>query len=222
MNVAVGVNTYSHVTAETLLSLAKMWNAYPDDFQSRLILVRGGCADFAGTRNRLVREFLSTGIDWLLIVDTDMVWEPEDWERLRASADEDHPLVAGLYFVSNDPPNPCCVVFDESGAKYTPVFHEDSDELVRVHAAGLGFSLIHRDVFLKSADLTNDHEWFEHGFRTVTGETMSEDYAFASRVQEAGFPVYVNSKVRVRHVKSHVIGWDEYQQAIPVSAIPQP
>ena len=211
MDVVVGVNTYSHVTAETLLSLAKTWNAYPDDFQSRLILVRGGCADFAGTRNRLVREFLSTGVEWLLIVDTDMAWEPQDWERLRDSASEAAPIVAGLYFVDNDPPNPCCVIFDEEGTKYAPALTEDSDELVRVHASGLGFSLIHRDVFLKSGDMVNDHEWFEHGTRTVAGETMSEDYAFAARVALAGFPIYVNSKVRVGHVKSHVVGWDDYR-----------
>ena len=83
MDVTIGMNTDAFVTSQTLLSLTKTFNAYPEDFQSRLIVTEGGCGDFAGGRNRLVRAFLSTGIEWVLIVDSDMVWEPQDWARLR-------------------------------------------------------------------------------------------------------------------------------------------
>lgn len=209
----VGMNSGGSITSKTLISLTKMFNAYPDDFESRLILVEGGCADFAGGRNLLVRRFLSTGVDWILVVDTDMVWEPEDWRRLRDSADPvSAPFVAGTYFVDNVPSWPCCIIFKDDGTPATPNLREDSPELLRVSAAGIGFGLIHRDVFLRSGDTTDDHEWFEHGWRDPNGQTMPEDYCFCSRVGEAGIPIYLNTKVRVGHVKTRVIGWDDYQR----------
>ena len=211
-DVVVGMNTDAFITSKTLFSLTKTFNAYPEDFQSRLIMVEGGCADFAATRNRLVREFLATGIEWLLIVDSDMVWEPEDWKRLRDSADEQHPIVGGTYFVDNEPLRPCCVIFGKDGKKFTPVLHEDSPELLQVSASCVGFGLIHRDVFYKSAEPESDHEWFEHGWRSPGGETMPEDYCFCGRVAAAGIPVYINTKVRVGHLKSRIIGWNDYQE----------
>ena len=210
-DVVVGMNTDAFITSKTLISLTKTFNAYPE-FASRLILVEGGCADFAGNRNKLVRTFLSTSIPWLLIVDTDMVWEPADWERLRDSADADHPLVAGTYFVDNEPLRPCCLTYTAEGRPASPVLREDSPELVRVSATCVGFGLIHRDVFLRCGDMANDHEWFEHGWRDPNGQTLPEDWAFCSRVGEAGIPVYINTKVRVGHLKSRVIGWNDYQE----------
>lgn len=209
----VGMNTGGSVSSKTLVSLTKMFNSFPDDFQSRLIVVDGGCADLAGSRNRLVRSFLGTGLEWMLVVDTDIVWEPDDWQRLRDSADlAASPFVAGTYFVDNTPSWPCCVIFKDDGTVATPNLHDDSPELLQVSAAGIGFGLIHRDVFLKAGDPTSDHEWFEHGWKAPSGMTIPEDYCFCSRVGSAGIPVYLNTKVRVGHLKSRVIGWDEYQR----------
>ena len=207
---AVGMNTDQFVSSKTLISLTKMFNAAPEDFRSRLILVEGGCGDFADSRNKMVRAFLGTALDWLLIVDTDMVWEPEDWARLRDSADPEHPWVSGTYFVDNAPPAPCAVTFDDQGKAYHPILSEDSPELLRVSAACVGFGLIHRSVFLEAADVTNDHEWFEHGWRAPNGQTLSEDWAFCARAGEAGIPIHLNTKVRVGHLKSRILGWADY------------
>lgn len=211
MNVVVGMNTDAHITSKTLISLTKMFNAHEDDFHARLIEVEGGCADLAGGRNRLVREFLSSQVDWLLVIDTDMVFEPEDWERLRDSADEyERPFVTGTYFVDNEPLRPCGVIFDDDGGFHSPNLHEDSDELIQLSASCIGFGLIHRSVFLRSAEVENDHEWFEHGMRTPQGQTLPEDYAFCSRVGAVGIPIYLNTKVRIGHLKSRVLDWDAY------------
>jgi len=207
---AGGVNADANVSWQTFLSITKMFNAYPDDFESRVIGVNGGCADFADNRNKMVRAFIGTNIDWLLVVDTDMVWEPPDWQRLRDSADTEHPFVGGTYFVDNDPPAPCCVIFDDDGKANHPILRETSPELIQVSASCIGFGLIHRDVFLRSADVTNDHEWFEHGWRAQNGQTLPEDWAFCNRVGEAGIPIHINSKVRIGHLKSRVVGWNDY------------
>lgn len=209
-DVTVGINTDQYVTSKTLISLARMFNAYPQDFQARLILVEGGCADFAGTRNRLVREFLGTGIEWLLIVDSDMVWTPEDWRRLRDSADAStRPWVSGVYFVDNRVIQPCAMTFMDDRA-FHPVLREDSPELVQVSAACVGFGLLHRDVFFRSADMADDHEWFEHGRKAPNGQTLPEDWAFAARAGAVGIPIYLNTKVRVGHVKPRILDWDAY------------
>ena len=209
MDVTVGIISDGYVTVETVASLGKMFNAHPE-FQSRLITVRGGCADLADNRNKVVRLFLNSRVEWLLFVDTDMVWEPEDWARLRDSADPGTaPYVSATYMVANEPPKPCAAVFLADGF-HTLNLTEDSPELQGVSAVGSGFSLIHRGVFLKTADVENDHEWYEHGRRAPNGQTLPEDYAFCSRVGEAGIPIHLNTKVRVGHIKPKVIGWKEY------------
>lgn len=207
MNVTVGMNTDGNVTSATLMSLCRMFNAYPEDFNSRLIMVDGGCADFAGSRNKLVEAFLTTGSDYLLILDADMVFTPEDYGDLAQHATSDV-VSAGLYFVQGKPLRPCCAIIAPDGKAASPVLVEE-DHLVRVSAAGLGFSLIHRNVWLATKG-DSDHPWFQHGWTTPAGETMPEDYAFAWRCQEAGIPVYLNARVRVGHVKSRIIGWEDY------------
>ena len=209
MDVTVGMVTDQYVTAETVASLGKTYNAHPE-FKARQIIVQGGCADLAGSRNKVVRLFLEDHIEWLLWVDSDMVFEPEDWERLRDSA-INHPAlyVSGIYMVANEPPTPCAAIF-KNGAFHMPLPTEDSIEMMPVAATGSGFALIHRDVFLKTADIESDHEWYEHGRRAPNGQTLPEDYAFCSRVGEAGIPVYLNTKVRLGHVKPKIIGWKEY------------
>lgn len=211
MDVVTGIISDRDASIETMVSAAATWHAHPE-FQSRLIAIKGGCADLAGSRNKLVRIFLSSTAEWLLFVDTDMVWTPEDWERLRDSTDDDHLFISGLYFVANDPPNPNAMIFKDD-AFYAVMYDEDSPEMSQVHAVGAGFSLIHRSVYEKTADIGNDHEWYEHGRRAPNGATLPEDYAFCSRVGEAGIPIFVNTKVRVGHVKEKVIGWKEYADA---------
>ena len=213
MDVVVGMCTDEYVTAETVVSLGRTWTADPD-FKSRLLMMKGGCADLADTRNKLVRLFLGSKVEWLLSVDTDIVWEPEDWFRLRDSA-LNHPalFVSGTYMVAKKQPEPCGVVIKD-GRFYSLKPDDDTVEMYPVSACGAGFTLIHRDVFLKSADMENDHEWYEHGRRGPAGQTLPEDYAFCSRVGEAGIPIFLNTKVRVGHVKSRVVGWDDYVEGL--------
>ena len=210
MDVTVGMVTDESVRVETLFSLGKMYNAH-DEFKARQIIVQGGCADLAGNRNKVVRLFLESRIEWLLWVDSDMVFEPSDWSNLRASA-RHHPAlyVSGTYMVANEPPEVCAAIFKEDSF-YAPIVKEDDPEMRVVSATGSGFCLIHRDVFLKTAELENDHEWYEHGRRAPNGQTLPEDYAFCSRVGEAGIPVYLNTKVRLGHVKPKIVGWKEYR-----------
>src|SRR5574342_753669 len=113
MDVVLGMVTDQNVDSHAFVSAAAMWHLHPE-FQSRLILINGGCADLAGSRNKLVRIFLSSQAQWLLFVDSDMVWTPQDWERLRDSALENKALfVSGLYMVANDPPNPNAMIFKD-------------------------------------------------------------------------------------------------------------
>ena len=212
MNVCVGMNTDGTVQSRTMLSLTRIFNEYPDDFQSRLILLDGGCADFAGSRNKLVSAFLRTNIDWLLIVDADMVFTPDDWMLLKQSVSvESRPWVSGLYFVDGDKLRPCAMVMDAEQRAASPIIGE-TDGLMRVNAAGLGFALVHRSVFQVTQDVTSDHPWFAHGWTTERGETMPEDYAFAARCDAQNIPVYLNCNVRLGHIKSHVVGWAQYSE----------
>lgn len=204
---AVGMNTDGNIKSKTVISMTRMFNMNEPLFRSRLIMVDGGCADFAGSRNKLVDTFLQTGIDWLMIVDADMVWTQRDFINLFTFADPDA-VNAGLYFVDGTPPRPCAAIIDKDGNVSLPDVITPK-VLLRVSAAGLGFSVTHRTVWEKTRG-EGDHPWFQHGWQTPKGETMPEDYAFAWRCQEAGVPILLNTEVRPGHIKDRTIGWEDY------------
>jgi GT2 family glycosyltransferase len=52
-------------------------------------------------RNRLVKQFLETKSDWLLMMDSDEQLSVEAFDKLiEAAHDKDRPIVAGLVFAS--------------------------------------------------------------------------------------------------------------------------
>jgi GT2 family glycosyltransferase len=159
------------------------------------------------SRNEMARHFLASDRQWLLTIDTDMVFTPQDAERLLDSADPDEaPVVGGLCRGSGKPmlvagirqdtPDGimyrCCADVDELIATLG-----SKNGLVEVDMTGTGFLLVHRSVFERIGG-----RWFDYldaGFMM-----SSEDVSFCQRVQAAGIPIYVNTNVPVGHLKLEV------------------
>lgn len=189
------------------------------------ILNGGGFLPFASgpnistARNKQAREFLKTRADWLLIVDSDMAFEPDSLERLMVEADpEKAPIVGGLCFGKTQKPDgrleywPTLYQFDKDLKSYR--FNEwPENTMLPVNATGTAFLLIHRSVLEAMGDKFGDREpwvWFEE--INFNGHVYGEDVTFCMRAQQCGFPIHVHTGVEITHMKPEAITADTYKR----------
>jgi GT2 family glycosyltransferase len=166
-------------------------------------------------RNKIAADFLSRpgDPDWLLMVDTDMVFGGDALDRLIDAADPaERPVVGGLCWspVDGGGPYPTMYELVEKGPGrigFTRPRTIPEDRLVRVSATGTGFLLIHRLVLEKVRDTSGDvaAPWFREMPAGEPLALMGEDLTFCLRVGAAGFPVYVHTGVKVGHMKTTML-----------------
>jgi hypothetical protein len=170
--------------------------------------------NIARARNTLTRAFLATNAEWLLMVDTDMVFAPDVLDRLIAAADPIRRPVMGAF----------CLMQETLGGDPLPTLYEVSegvnglgfaryqewpdDAVMRVGATGTGCLLAHRGVFhlLDSDERTHDPVWPWFREASLRGRPIGEDLTFMLRCGVAGIPIHVHTGIRVGHVKATVMG----------------
>jgi hypothetical protein len=162
-------------------------------------------------RNIVADAFLdNTDRDWLLMVDTDMTWSTEALPTLLASADpEERPLVGGLCYAESDgvmAPTIYQFSYDEHGTLSVCNGDVTPDSMIRVNATGAGFLLAHRSVFEKITKRMPEmeHHWFAE--MMIDDAQLGEDISFCVRAADAGVPIYVNTAVKVGHMRTIRIG----------------
>jgi hypothetical protein len=163
----------------------------------------------AQARNVLVANFLSTGREWLYMADTDTIFPPNVISRLLKRTDKDHQIISALIYANGHPPFPMMYerVADHSVDLFVfqVITEWEPKSLVRVDGTGAGGMLIHRDVFLtiEKKFPRRASIWYE--YTTMGSGTIGEDFTFIQRAYDAGFETYVDTSVRVGHIKSRVI-----------------
>lgn len=161
-------------------------------------------------RNLLTSQFLGRDQEWLMMVDTDIVFSRNAVSRLLESADPvERPIMSGLYHIFEKgkkvPAVYANVADDPGGIDLVPYDAPDEDIVARAFATGAGFLLVHRSVFEKIKAMSEDQpSWFRE--IVVDGRDFGEDISFCLRANVAGFPIHVNTGVRVGHIKSAMLG----------------
>jgi len=164
-------------------------------------------------RNRVVKKFLETKSDWLLMIDSDEVLTTEAFDKLIEVAHEkDRPIVAGLVFASFDTgepyPMPLPTIFLDAPEGFLPLHKYDKDSVFQVDAAGTGCLLVHRSVLEAMRENADEHQgtdwcWFWDG--PINGDWIGEDLQFCRRVRSLGFPIYVHTGAILPHSKSYLL-----------------
>lgn len=237
----IGLQTYDMVGAET-----------PDGTRVggarrlRYHLPLESGANIVSARNLLVRGFLSTDAEWLWMVDSDMEFHPQTLDMLLASADKDErPIVGGLCFAylkgEAQQIVPTVYSFNAAGEMVRWNGYPE-DQLFQVGGTGAACLLVHRRVFEEMATATVDEElakatgapagalkypppwpWFAE---TITGhewgKSASEDLTFCMRAGMCGFPIYVDSRIKIGHQKPFVIDEEMYRRYQPQAEPPAP
>jgi hypothetical protein len=139
-------------------------------------------------RTRLATRFLQSDADHLLTIDDDIVAPDGAAERLlalgAAVATAPYPIVLGGPVVSNVKAIGSDHWMEVPPKRVFPVRH-----------TGLGFTLIHRDVFAQVRS-----PWFQFG-AADGGRMVGEDTWFSNGVTQAGLEILCDGAVRCSHFK---------------------
>lgn len=194
------------------------------DAQHKRYVVEGGghlmlaTTNLPHARNQIVNLFLGhPEWDWLWFVDTDQTFDADTLDRmLQVAHPDERPVLGALvysYDITTEPKSrPTIWSWGEHHpARWTT---HPRDELVQCNATGTGCVLIHRRVFeavralqVPGGEATyaeTSWPWFKYA-EWVNDEgkpdVFGEDLTFMARVGAAGFPIFVDTRIKVGHVK---------------------
>ncbi|HEV2393039.1 MAG TPA: hypothetical protein VG146_11835 [Verrucomicrobiae bacterium] len=177
---------------------------------------RYGMSDIAFGRSGLASEGLSSGFEELMWIDSDILFNPDDLEKLRRHK---LPIVGGIYAKKGDRDMACVahrgcpeIVFGDAGGP------------IELKYIGAGFLLTRRVVYERiDRDLfSRDHPKRARGatrmapffFNTIEGrrpgrQYLSEDYSFCAYARKCGFKIMADTTVRLGHIGRYVYSWEE-------------
>lgn len=179
------------------------------------IMQEWSSANVSSSRNTVTQRFLDGGVgEWLLWVDADMQWMPEDFDRILAVADPtERPIVGGLCFGMSDG-HPWPTIYQwaqlEEGLTTVRVRAYPRDSVIQVAATGAAYLLIHRKALeaIRDRGFNKTFPWFQE--TEHLGKPVGEDLTFCIRAGLCGIPVHVDTGVRIGHHKSHLITEDVF------------
>lgn len=187
----IGMPVYNSVPAACMgkfvgffLKAAKKHNAITD-------IVDTIGVDFA--RNVIAKHFLKSRATHLLFIDSDMLLPQGILERLLAHNKD---VVSALYF-GRTLPWPMFQV--KKGNKLVVLERFPKNTLFKADSVGLGACLVKRKVIEKVNESLGENEpMFKFTYRGKA-PIVGEDTNFCEKVREAGFKIFVDTGLEVKH-----------------------
>ena len=151
------------------------------------------------SRNKLAAFAVDMEADYILWLDSDMVFMPDTLERMMAVLNE-HPeidILSGLYFRRGKPFTP--VLFSkleetsEGGLDFEDVL-DLPDELFEVAGCGFGCVLMRTECLLDLAAKEGGGVWFS------PIANAGEDCAFCIRARREGYKIYCDPNIDLGHM----------------------
>lgn len=205
-SICLGLTAYRTIEQKTVQSLFNAMGQLPYKFG----LVTHTSANVWRGRNVVVEGFLESPADFLMFVDADMVFTPEDMGKMIEAALEnpDAGVIAGFYCVRDETLRPLVGWTDEDGILFDhdvqmEKLKESRGKLVEANMLPTGFMLIRRSVFEKLKA-----PWFI--VHTVQDEETDEirhyssDNYFVQKCNRAGIKTYAHFGVELGHVGNFV------------------
>lgn len=199
MKVLVGICCGGTLQAQTAVSLIGALDQLKQygDVEYKVSVQIGG--DKPQGMNRLARETVSAGFDYLMSIDNDMVFPADGIVKLL---ENDKDIVGANYAVRGNavdghPREAVVKMANEQGVKISLPLDKLPKQLFKCHALGNGFILYKAKVF---ADMKAP--WF-HVIEDKDGNWSGEDVLFHERAAQAGFEVWCNPQIHMGHVGSY-------------------
>lgn len=186
--------------------------AWSSDSPVKQIQFLNGDSLVSRARNRIAERFLASDCQYLMFIDNDILFQPEQITQLRKWCKD---IIGGVYLKKKLPyapvANTCYGVHPDTGL----------NEMAEI---GTGFMMIHRRVFerlielrgnelrYKSASDEADGEYFDFfrvGVSPITRQYLSEDYFFCEMARQAGFKVWLDPTIMVKHKGGGIFPFDD-------------
>lgn len=204
-----------------LIAVPTFENIYPDTFKSIYDLDKSGHDvafefvrgyDCATARNKIARIALDRGVDYVLMVDNDVIL-PKD--ALVNLLDDPKDVCLG-YYAHRDTDNTyrgqtcVCKLLTDSGVRYKnypleseytaeemTAMKERGEYKVRIHGGGMGCAFIKTDVFNRTK-----YPWYDWA-NYKDGGMLSEDLYFCENCRKNSIQVFTDTRVMCGHIFRH-------------------
>jgi len=208
MRILIAVPTYENIYPDTFESI---YGLDPGDHELLFKFVRG--YDVATARNRIAQTAIDNEVDFVLMVDNDVVL-PEDALLNLLEHDED---VCLGYYAHRDADNiyrgrvNICKLGpfnypleSEYTAEEVKGLRDDGTYIIQIHGGGMGCALIRTEVFNSIP-----YPWYKWVvYEDDNRGMLSEDLFFCERCRHANIPIYSDTRVGCGHLLRR-IQWPE-------------
>lgn len=184
MKTFIGVTTLGNIETKTVSSLMG------------LVKPEGTTAFFTErlpiqiARNQIVEYFLKSDCDYLLFIDSDMIFPYNALtELLNAKVD----YISGLAFYRTQPHFPAIYQYNKTDNKFNPIAKYEPNSVIEIDGSGMAFTLISRKVFKKLKE-----PYFEW-------TNFSEDLTFCKKLYDKGIKMYCHTGVKLGHISQRII-----------------
>ena len=195
------------VSLKLAVSLARFTQAAPQHGISVQIGSICGCSVVSRARNLLAQDMLESECDYLLFIDSDINFEPEDIIRLMAwGSDPKKGIVAAVPRTRSE--NKVYIAdldYDENGE-----LTMNGMGLVRGRRVATAFMLVRREVFVTLSEANPQWKYYDKrsertlsamfDFEVTEEGYMGEDFLFCDRAREHGFEVWIDPSIKLGHM----------------------
>lgn len=134
--------------------------------------------------------------DWILMLDTDMAFDPDFAARLVMTMQRyDVDVLTGIYSYKREPHYPVLYLYNPETERHEVIARWDrSSEIFQVHSAGAGCLLVRRRVFERITAQLGENPFDRLG-------SKGEDHSFFTRLRRLGVKAYCAWKVEAQHLE---------------------
>ena len=157
------------------------------------VILRGDCGDTTQSRNKIVKNALDIGVEYILFLDVDQGIPTDVRKRMDSNPND---IVTGITPHGNG--EHLLIYKRNKDGSYTPL--DMPSEPIEIDGAGLGCMKVSMKVFEKIKP-----PWFT----TVKDEygilKRGNDFVFCEKAQEAGFKIFADPSILTTHHKMESI-----------------
>ena len=162
----------------------------------------------SNNKNRIVELFLESKSEWLLLLDSDILVDLDNFDKLLESADkEKYPVMSGMYFIPMNENSTLVLAAmkplpEDSDQGVWVTDWEDGQIIENLHSVGGGFTLIHRSVYEAIKEKNGFPQWYQDEYNHKSKMWISEDIYFFKMVRDLGINICLNTAVEGKHLKT--------------------
>lgn len=214
MTIMIGLPCAGGIVSEkTTLGLFNLGKTFVRNNIHHGLLTLTNSSLITQARSKIANFFINnTNHDYLFFLDSDIGFDPQDVIKLLS---HQVPIVSGAYPMKIIPERYCVDVCQPE---------QRQGNLLKINGNGMGFVLIHRQVFLDiakkypelkyipsdyhsdtphtSAEIDHSYHYFAE--QKIQNGFASEDKSFFHRASQVGYDIWLDTTIRLNHTGYHI------------------